>query len=266
MRVDRLGRRACTHLSVTCVGACPQPIEAPPKLNNAAAIDMIFPQKELGGSTPTDKALSHVMDALIATRQQQGPDQKAQSPVYVILGTDGAPNDICVNGTGGDGSAQRQRVISAADRGAAAGIITWVISLAGGDATLQAHLDEVAKHGDPKNLGAHTFSPMNHDDLIMTLAQLLGGAIGCHIRLNGSVTVGQECSGKVEQNGLALACCQSTPAGVYNCARMPTTSPNGWQLSDPHSIELLGDACTQFLIGSGNLISASFPCEVFMPD
>jgi hypothetical protein len=97
------------------------------------------------------------------------------------------------------------------------------------------------------------------DDLIMTLAPLLGGASGCHIRLDGSVTVGQECSGKVEQNGLALACCQSTAAGAFDCARMPTTTPNGWLLSDPHPNELLGDACTQFLIGSGNLISASFP-------
>jgi hypothetical protein len=171
-----------------------------------------------------------------------------------------------VNGTGGDGSAQRQGVIAAADRGAAAGITTWVISLAGGDAMLQAHLDEVAKHGDPKNPGAHTFSPMNPDDLIMTLAQLLGGAVGCHIALNGNVMTGQECLGKVEQNARELACCQSTAPGAFNCARTPTTAPNGWQLTDPHSIELLGDACTQFLIGSGNLISATFPCAVFTPN
>src|SRR4029077_4752455 len=119
-----------------------------------------------------------------------------------------------------------QGVIAAADRGAAAGITTWVISLGGGDAALQAHLDEVAKHGDPKNAGAHTFSPMNPDDLIMTLAQLLGGAIGCHIALSGTVAVGQECLGKVEQNGRALPCCQATAAGSFDCARMPTSAAN----------------------------------------
>jgi hypothetical protein len=249
------------------MGMCPQLLEAmPAKLNNAMAIDMLYPKKELGGSTPTDKAMNHVMDALIAGRQQQAPDQKAQSPVYVILATDGAPNDICVSGAGGDGSAQRQGVIAAVDRGTAAGITTWVISLAGGDAMLQAHLDEVAKHGDPKNTAAHTFSPMNPDELIMTLAQLLGGAVGCHIALNGKVMVGQECSGTVEQNGMALPCCQQTAPGSFGCARTPTTTPNGWRLTDEHSIELLGDACTKFLVGSGALLSARFPCAVFVPD
>lgn len=57
---------------------------------------------ELGGSTPSDRALDHVMKALIGMRQVQGPDDPARGPVYVILATDGAPNDICVNGTGGD--------------------------------------------------------------------------------------------------------------------------------------------------------------------
>jgi hypothetical protein len=248
-------------------GACPQLLEAmPAKLNNAQAIDMVFPSAQLGGSTPTDKAMSHVMDALIATRHQQSPDDQAQSRVYVILATDGAPNDICMNGTGGDGSVQRQGVIAAVDRGSAAGITTWVISLADGDVNLQMHLDEVAKHGDPMNANARTFSPTSPHELIMTLAQLLGGAVGCHIALNGAVTVGQECTGTVEQNGVALPCCQTSSVGALTCGNMPTASANGWRLSDPHSIELLGDACTNFLLGPGALLSARFPCAVFRPD
>jgi hypothetical protein len=184
----------------------------------------------------------------------------------VILATDGAPNDICMNGTGGDGSVQRQGVIAAVDRGAASGITTWVISLADGDVNLQMHLDEVAKHGDPMNANARTFSPSSPDELIMTLAQLLGGAVGCHIALNGTVTVGQECTGTVEQNGVALPCCQQSAVGALTCAQMPTASANGWRLSDPHSIELLGDACANFLLGPGALLSARFPCAVFKPD
>jgi hypothetical protein len=248
------------------VGMCPQLVEAlPPRLNNAQAIDMIYPAVELGGSTPTDRALGHVMDALIAGKTPQGPDAPAPSPVYVILATDGAPNDICINGTGGDGSVQRQGVIAAVDRGTAAGITTWVISLADGDPALQTHLDEVARHGDPRNPTAHTFSPTNPDELLMTLAQLLGGAVGCHIALNGTVTVGQECLGTVEQNGSALPCCQEQ-AGALSCGNAPPASPNGWRLNDAHSIELLGDACASFLLGSGSVLSARFPCEVFTPD
>jgi Mg-chelatase subunit ChlD len=249
------------------VGMCPLLVEAmPPALNNAQAIDMVYPQVELGGSTPTDKALDHVMNALIATRRQQGPDDQAQSPVYVILATDGAPNDICVNGTGGDGSVQRQGVIAAVDRGATAGITTWVISLADGDAALQTHLDEVAKHGDPKNAAARTFVPTSPDELIMTLAQLLGGAVGCHVELQGTVTAGQECSGTVEQDGMALPCCEQAAAGSLQCAGAPTSAPDGWRLSDPHSIELLGGACAKFLLSSDAVLDARFPCAVFRPD
>ena len=248
------------------MGMCPQLLEAmPPKLDNASAIDMVFPQVELGGSTPTDRVAAHVIDALIASQVPARPDEPAPSKTYVILATDGAPNDICVNGKGGDGSQQRQGVISAVDRGAAAGITTWVISLAAGDVALQAHLDEVAKHGDPSNPGAKTFSPTNPDELIMTLAVLLGGAVGCHVALNGSVTVGQECLGTVEQNGAALPCCQSMN-GAVSCGPSSTSSPNGWRLSDAHSIELLGDSCAQFLLGAGSVLSARFPCRVFTPD
>lgn len=248
------------------MGMCPQLKEAmPPKLNNAAAIDQVYPMVELGGSTPTDRVAAHVIDALIAGQVPPRPDDPAPTKTYVILATDGAPNDICVNGQGGDGSAQRQGVIAAVDRGAKAGITTWVISLAAGDAVLQAHLDEVAKHGDPGNPAAKTFSPTNPDELIMTLAVLLGGAVGCNVALNGSVTVGQECLGTVEQNGAALPCCQDV-GGAVSCGTSSSSSPNGWRLSDPHSIELLGDACAQFLLGSGSVLSARFPCRVFTPD
>jgi hypothetical protein len=259
----------CALLAAITKGAgdCPQLIDAPAKQGNAMAIDAIYPQIELGGSTPTDKAMNHVMDVLIPTIIPAGPDEKPRGDVYVILATDGAPNDICLNGTGGDGSAQRQGVIAAVDRGAAAGITTWVISLASGDPALQAHLDEVSRHGSPKTPDAHTFSPTNPDELIMTLAQLLGGAIGCHVELSGRVTAGQECLGKVEQNGVALPCCRSQAPDAWTCAGMPTTTtPNGWRLHDTHSIELLGDACARFLLGSDELLNATFPCEVFTPD
>jgi hypothetical protein len=248
------------------MGMCPQLLEVKPALDNARAIDAVYPPFELGGSTPTDRALGHVMDALIASRQQQGPDQQAQSAVYVILATDGAPNDICVNGSGGDGSPQRQAVLAAVGRGAAAGITTWVISLAEGDPFLQMHLDEVARHGDPKNAGARTFSPTSPDELITTLAQLLGGAVGCHVALQGTVTVGQECLGTVEQDGVALPCCEEISPGAMRCSGMPTSTPDGWRLSDPHSIELLGGACAKFLLSSDALLDARFPCEVFRPD
>jgi hypothetical protein len=185
--------------------------------------------------------------------------------MYVILATDGAPNDICVGGLGGDGSAQRQGVIAAVDRGAQAGITTWVISLADGDPALQSHLDEVARHGEPMNPMAHTFTPTDPGALIGTLSNLLGGAIGCNISLNGKVTAGLECTGTVLMGAKKLPCCQ-TPQGMgAMCDGAPTTTPNGWRLTDPSTIELIGETCTEFLVGVDSSLDAQFPCDVFIP-
>jgi hypothetical protein len=244
---------------------CPQLLNVDPALNNAPALDMAFPQTELGGSTPTDKAMQIVANNLIPTRMSVGPDQAAQAKLYVILATDGAPNDICVGGAGGDGSAQHAGVVAAVDQMAAVGITTWVISLAQ-DPTLQMNLDIIAQHGDPTNPMAHTFNPTNPDELVMTLATLLGGAVGCNVVLNGTVKVGQECTGSVELNGTPLPCCQQDAAsGAYTCAGQPAPTPDGWHLVDPSTIELLGNSCTNFLVGAQEMLHASFPCNVFTP-
>jgi hypothetical protein len=157
---------------------CPRYSRVPPKFGNAAAINMAFPQKEPGGSTPTHKAMDAAVTEMIASAM--GKDPKA-SPHFIILATDGQPNDICMGGMGGDGTAEKAAVIAAVDRGVAANVRTFVISLAGTDQALEAHLAEVAKHGDPLNPTAHTFSPMTPEDLQMALRSVLSSALGCVI-------------------------------------------------------------------------------------
>jgi hypothetical protein len=157
---------------------CMQLVEVPPRKGNADAIAQMFPNRELGGSTPTDLAMNKVVDDLIAL--QPGLDL-AKNPQYIILATDGQPNSICVGGTGGDGVAQQQGVLAAVDKAAAARITTFVISLAGGDAALEAHLAEVARRGNPADPAAHPFSPANPEELVMALIQLLGTALNCNV-------------------------------------------------------------------------------------
>jgi len=157
-------------------GACPQILEVKPAMNNAARIDAMYPQAELGGSTPTDKAMNYVVDQMVAIRTP-GQDLKA-NPQFIILATDGQPNDICMGGLGGDGTVQQQGVIAAVDKASSLGITTYVISLAM-DAALQAHLDEVARHGNVMDPAARTFTPIDSNDLIMTLSKILGTAVGC---------------------------------------------------------------------------------------
>jgi hypothetical protein len=166
----------------TCMGGggmrrgasgCPQIVEVKPAAGNAAAMDAKYPNVELGGSTPTDKAMNYVVDELGKVKGRSPND-----PQFILLATDGQPNDICMGGMGGDGTMQQRNVIAAADRATAMGITTFVVSLAT-DPALQMHLDEVARHGDPKDPAAHAYTPTNTADLVNTLTKLLGTAVGC---------------------------------------------------------------------------------------
>jgi len=242
------------YIEQKAMGECPGLISVPIAPNNAPPIDMAFPATELGGSTPTDKAMNRAIDDLIASRPTD-PDI-VPKPQYVILATDGQPNDICVGGVGGDGNAQKMGVIAAVDRGAAEHIKTFVVSLAGGDMGLQAHLTEVAMHGDPMNPMARTYTPESPEELVTQLAALVGGAVGCDITLNGTVRAGQECSGEVTMNGVELPCC----AG----GMCPGTPPTGWRLKDESTIELVGNTCLDFLTATSATLTAGFPCGVFV--
>lgn len=243
-------------------GECPQVIEVPAVLNNAGAIDGAWPQMELGGSTPTDRALSTLVDRLVAA-QVNGPDTD-MNPQYIVMATDGAPNDICVGGIGGDGVAQQQGVLTAVDRAAAANIKTFVISLAGGDQGLQAHLDQVADRGDVGNPDAHTFNPETPADLVADIIGIVGGAVGCNIFLEGKVTRGSECTGAVKLNGNAAPCCMGDGAGGMSCNGAPTGNPDGWRLKEDNIIELVGATCVNFLAADDLSLEATFPCSVYV--
>ena len=242
------------YLEQKAMGDCPGLVPVPVAINNAPAIDMAYPMTELGGSTPTDKAMTRAVDDLLAIRPTN-PDEERKSQ-FIILATDGQPNDICVGGVGGDGNAQKMGVIAQVDRASAEGIKTFVVSLAGGDMGLQAHLDEVARHGDPMNPMARTYSPETPEELVTALAALVGGAVGCDVMLNGTVMAGQECTGTVTMNGLAIPCCEGG-----NCMGAP---PSGWRLKDASTIELVGNNCIDFLTAQSATLNAGFPCGVFV--
>lgn len=219
-------------------------VAVPAALNNAAAIDAAYPQTELGGSTPTNLAMREAMDMIIASQPPPGPDTM-RKPQYVVLATDGQPNSLCTGGLGGDPMVQMNEVIAEVDRGLQAGIKTFVISLAQ-DPVLVAHLEQVAAAG---GTGTMPFTPMSKDELVANLTAIIGGAIGCQIFLNGTVTQGSECLGFVEMNGFSIPC----------------NDPNGWRLVNPSTVELVGQACTDFLNSPGAMVRAGFPCGVFTP-
>ena len=225
-------------------GPCPVIQITDPVISNFAVMSQAYPASPLGGSTPTHLALEFVMLNLADTDQVVLDENLG--PQYVVLATDGRPNDNCEGGVGGDAMPQ---VVAAAQLGAAKGIKMFVISLSptGGEPEFQAHLEEIAVIGDT---GYPPFSPETKDELSNVLIQVIGGAIGCQVSLNGTVTPGSECQGYVEVNGNRLDC----------------DSPNGWRLVDERTFELTGTECDDFLTDPESMLHADFPCDVFVPE
>lgn len=222
---------------------CVQLVTVQPELNNHAALLAQYPTEPIGSGTPTDKALDHVVTTLPVTNEMVGPDQMA-SPIYVVLATDGSPNDMCGGGGFGGfgGNPVEQRVIDVTTKGTDAGMRMFVISLAGDDMMLQSHLEQVAAATESK---MPPFVPSTQQELVQTFLNIVGHA-SCQIDLNGKVETGKECMGEVTLNGTKLEC----------------ASDNGWRLLDPDTFSLTGSACESFT-KQASTVFASFPCEIF---
>jgi hypothetical protein len=222
---------------------CPRLVTVEPALNNFKAIDAKYSQSPPGGSTPSALALAAAYKLVPA--QSQKLDEEEIGPQFVIYCTDGEPNGCEGGGRGRDSDpAVRQAVVDEVTAAAKANIQTYVIGMAV-EAAAQTHLDDLAKAG---NTGAPAFSPATKDDLVNVLSQIVGGAIGCKLKLNNTVSLGKECSGYVYLNSVPLAC----------------NDPNGWKLADESHIELQGNACKSFMNDPKAMLDAGFPCDALV--
>jgi hypothetical protein len=223
---------------------CPRVVVSEPKKEAFADISMIVGIDPLGGSTPTDRALDVVVNHL--------PDLTGQAldmrvfPTIVVLATDGEPNDFCNVDPflgiplGGD---VRPKVLSAVQQLESMSVKTYVISLAGGDQGLTAHLNQVAAAG---GTGLPPFFPTTKDQLVQAFKDIVGPETACEVVLNGAVKPGIECMGKIKINGVELAC----------------NDPNGWALKDPSTVVIQGTACEQYKMDLSTVLEADFPCEL----
>jgi hypothetical protein len=220
---------------------CPIP-ETPidPALNNLQAITNALPQVQPGMYTPTGAALDWVYANMFNAAPT--PDQHA-GPQIVILATDGQPNSC------NDATPNFQPTIDAVTTGAGKGIKTYVISLAAGSGQYHDFLQQIANIGALAAQGttSQLYEPTTPADLTAALEQLVGGAIGCDLALDGSVVMGRECEGTVELNGNALPC----------------NNANGWVLADPRHVRLQGTACDQLKKSADAMLDARFPCAVY---
>jgi hypothetical protein len=224
---------------------CVKLVTVAPALNNLTMLTAAYPMAPLGMGTPTDKALDHVVSDLPVLNMPT-LDGKA-GPVYVVLATDGQPNDMCAGGGGGGATsaAVEQRVIDVTTRGTQMGMRMYVVSMAGSDMTLQGHLNKVAAATASMT---PPYVPSSQGDLVMAFRDIVGSA-SCQVDLNGMVKAGSACSGMVELNGVNLPC----------------ANDNGWRLFDPHTVQLTGSACQTFLSMDSQVV-AKFSCDAFTPE
>jgi hypothetical protein len=246
--VDSLQAKVAFGLVIYAGGGgaeCVQLITVDPALNNLAALSAQYPMDPVAMGTPTDKALEHVVNNLPVLNT--GMLDTTAGPIYVVLATDGSPNDMCGGGGifGGGAVDVEQRVIDVTTQGTENGMQMFVVSLAGDDQRLQSHLELVAAATASKT---PPYVPSTRGDLIAAFEAVLGNA-SCLVSLDGVVETGKECSGTVRVNGVALDCNQA----------------DGWSLFDPSTVQLTGTACSMFLQQTSQVI-ADFPCEVFSPN
>jgi len=227
---------------------CPRVITVEPKKEAFAEISTVVGVDPLGGSTPTDKALNVVVNHL-DDMSGQALDTRIY-PTIVVLATDGEPNDFCGGGMQQGGFLGfpmpvdvRPQVISAVQQLASMSIKTYVISLAGEDMNLTAHLNDVAAAGDT---GLPPFFPTTKDSLVQAFKDIIGPPTACDVVLNGSVKAGLECMGSIKINGNALPC----------------NDANGWMLKDPSTVVIQGTACESYKNDLNAVLEADFPCEL----
>jgi hypothetical protein len=224
---------------------CPRVFTVEPKKDNYADIMAMYTPDPLGGSTPTDKALNVVVSHL---EDQSGPVLDGRvNPTIVVLATDGEPNDFCSMGGGffQPPADVRPNVVAAVTQLLDMNIKTYVVSLAGDDMNLTAHLNDVAMAG---GTGKAPFLPSSKDELVQAFKEIIGPETACEVVLNGMVKPGIECMGTIRINGSPLPC----------------NDPNGWALKDPSTVAIQGTACDSYKADLSAILEADFPCEAIM--
>jgi len=216
---------------------CPRVVVSEPTLDNAAAMSGSYPELETGASTPTHYALLDLKQRIDAA----GPSDRG--PTYVVLATDGMPN-VCDFHDGLPSTPDTEaEAIATVQQLAAAGTGVFVISMAGDDAILQAHLTALAAAG---GTGTAPFTPASQADLESALTQIIGATASCDLKLQGIVEAGRECTGTVTLNGTTLVC----------------NAKDGYKLkANRQSLELLGEACKTLQTAAAPQLEATFPCD-----
>jgi hypothetical protein len=221
------------------IGECPMITSVQPAIDNYDAIAAIYSPADVIEDTPTGDSIDAVIDSLDLSNN---PDVQ-KDPVVLILATDGEP-DRCEELDPQNG---QEEAIAAATRAFSMGVRTFIISV--GDEVSDEHQQDMANAGlgrGPTDDNAEYWEVGDDASLREALMEIVSAQLGCEVQLNGMVASGDACEGTVVLNDQPLEC----------------DDPNGWELSTPRTIRLLGSACDTLKSDPDVFLDVTFPCSV----
>lgn len=227
------------------------------------AADTRYLDLEPSGGTPTGPAIDYMVSNL------DPAITSSDDPTILILATDGDPTRSLSQGGGTDYCAGFDNYttdpeawsVAAVQRAYTAGIRTFVLAVADEDDLAQDHVNNLANAGigaDPDAMPAAMSWRVNDvEALNAALTAIIGDEISCTIELNGSVPTWS-----------TDPCAGGTIEIVEGTVRTPLAcSPgNGWQLTGPSTVEIMGTSCLQLKAATNATLDASFPCDTVIFD
>lgn len=224
---------------------CPALTSVAPALNNFNAIDMAYPKptSAIIEDTPTGESIAAAAKILQAVTDP--------GPKVIVLATDGEPDTCAVPDPQTDDA--KEVAIKAAQDAFAMGVFTFYISV--GNEVSEQHATQMANVGQgyPRTDATKRFYRANDQAALAdAFKTIVAGVRTCSFQLNGTVKAGSETEGTVTLDGMTLQ----------------LNDPNGWRLSSPSTIELLGNACDTIKNSDKNSshhIAASFTCGAVVP-
>ncbi len=195
-----------------------------------------------GGATPTGAAVRAVTERLSGMTLPEGPTS-------YVLATDGLPNRCWDVETPGQNHLawSADTATLAVEEAYAAGYPTSVIGVnfADGILTRLANAGAGQDASPDAELRAPLWTANSAAQLAEAFTQSAGQQIPCEIDVVGVVDEERACEGDIQINGERLAC---------------NNAANGWRLTAPDKIELLGNACERWRYEASVDLSAYFPC------
>jgi von Willebrand factor type A domain len=246
-------------------GTCPIMGKTNIALGNFATIQTAYPgvNKPFSykGDTPTGAAIKASAKILA--------DVKDAGPKFILLATDGDPDD-CKQF---DPNCGQDESIAETQAAYAAKIGTFVIGIS--DDVHAVFLQDIANAGaglpvvrhtgpncdpnqPPPYLGTYAaaaatnatyYAPANQAALTTALNTIIGNIRSCSFETHGKIVLEKAGDGSVHLDGKQL---------VFNDA-------NGWKVTDPTHVELVGQACTTLNSEETPVVDITFPCDVYTP-